>query len=500
MSPRFPKDRYTRNTIFTGTAQLIRLIVVLWPTPILISGLGLEGYGVWVLLFALVEYSEFLTFGIGTSFGRFIAKAHGAGDREEVSRVVSTGMFFYLGISSLILVLWYAGFPLWKKVIDTVIEPGHYDAFLLILIAYILRNLGTPFRALINGLQRMEFTNSVLVVFHITIAAGSIYTLNREGGIHELAIVWAACSALSLILLLFTGFILYPSLRLTPRNVSRKTFEKLRSFGIKVYAAALAEIGNRTSDKLILGIVLGTGGAAAAALYDVGMKLSGLLLMVPAAVIPPLVPAIATDPSPENRGPILEKGIHLLGVLAIPGAIILIAHAPDIVAVWAGIEDVTTSGTVARILVAATLAFVISNLFSAVARGLGDPTAEMQYSIFKLGLNLILSITFALLFGLIGVAVATLIASVIAYGCLLITLIRRYRLLSFRRLAMVLLLWPGLIALCTTGAGKALFQDAGSGWSHLLPALFFEYGLAVLLLFVTGYLRPLLPSRGNRSP
>ncbi len=499
MSPHFPKDRYTLNTIVTGTAQLIRLIVVLWLTPILLSGLGLEGYGIWVLLFALVEYSEFLTFGIGTSFGRFIAEAHGSGDREEVSRVVSTGILFYLGISFLILLLWFIGLPLWKKVLYTVIEPGYHDTFLLILVAYILRNIGTPYRALINGLQRMEFTSAVLVTFHITIAAGFLYVINGDGGIHELATVWLVCSALNLILLFIIGHCLYPSLSVCPRNVKLKTFDRLRRFGFKVYATALAETGNRTSDKLILGVVLGGGGAAAAALYDVGMKLAGLLLMVPAAVIPPLVPAIASDPSPESLRIILEKGLRLLGVLAIPSAIILIAHAPDIIAVWAGLEDVTTSGTVARILVTATLAFVISNLFSAVARGLGDPTVEMHYSIFKLGLNLVLSITFALLFGLIGVAAATLIASIIAYGGLLISLVHRYRLLSFRRLVKILLLWPGLISLCTAGIGKVLFQDAGSGWSHLLPALFFEYAVAALLLFATGYLRPLQTSRSNSS-
>ncbi|MFC1499616.1 MATE family efflux transporter [Candidatus Zixiibacteriota bacterium] len=500
MNPRFPTDQYTRNTVFTGSAQLVRLVVVLWLTPILISGLGLEGYGVWVLIFALVEYSEFLTFGIGTSFGRFIAEAHGAGDSQEVSRIVSTGLLFYLGISALIFLLWYLGLPLWKRVLEAVIEPGFQNEFLLILIAYILRNLGTPFRALINGLQRMEFTNAVLVIFQVAIAVGSIYALNRGGGIRELAIVWVACSALSLILLLIIGYALYPSLRIAPRNVSRKTFNGLRSFGIKVFAVSLAETGNRTLDKIILGVVPGAGGVAAAALYDVGMKLAGLLMMVPAAVIPPLVPAIATDPSPERRGLVLDKGLHLLGVLAIPGAIILIAHAPDIVAVWAGIEDVTTGGMVARILVAATLAFVISNLFSAVARGLGDPTAEMQYSIFKLGFNLVLGVIFALLFGLIGVAMATLISSILAYGGLLITLIRRFQLLSFRRLVTILLFWPGLIALCTAISGKVLFQGAGSGWSHLLPALFFEYGLTVLLLFATGYLKPLLPSRPSGSP
>jgi len=369
----FRSDRYTRNTIATGAGQLIRLVIVLWLIPILITGLGLTGYGIWVLLFALVEYSDLMTFGIGTAFSRFIAEAEGEDDEEEVSRIVSTGLTFYIIVTAAVLIVWYIGQPLWKRVLEAFVGPGFHQSFFLLLSAFLIRSLSTPYRALINGIQRMEVTSAIMVIFQITMAAGSVYALHVGGGIWELSVVWAACSIINLLLLIILGHLLYHPLQVSIEKVSRPTFNRLYRFGIRVYAATLAEIGNKTSDKLILGIFMGAAGPAAAALYDIGQKLAGLLLMVPSAVIPPLVPAVAADSRPEKRDQILEKGLRMVGALAVPGAVILMVHAADIMSVWAGIAEVETGGAVARILVLATLAFVVANLAAAAARGIGDP-------------------------------------------------------------------------------------------------------------------------------
>lgn len=484
------QDRFTRNTFATGIGQLVRLAVVVWLTPILIDGLGLTGYGIWVLLFALVEYTELTTFGIGAAFSRFIADAHGRGDRKEISGILSTGMAFYLAVTAFVLVIWIAGLPVWRGALEYFLGPGFHAAFFMLLVAFLLRNLGTPYRALINGIQRMEFTNIIMIIFQITMAAGTIYVLNRGGSIPELSMVWALCSALNLILLAATGHRLYPALRIAPGRVNIAIFRYLRRFGLRVYAATLAETGNRTSDKLILGIFLGPAGTAAAALYDIGQKIAGLLLMVPAVVSPPIVPAVAADPEPERRNRIVEKGIRLIGAIAVPGSIILAIHSADIVAVWTRIEDIETAGLVTIILLFSTLVFVVANLAAAVARGLGNPSAEMRFSLLKLGLNIALSIILVLQFGLIGVVAGTLAASIIAYGGLFITLQHQYHFSTTGQL-IVLLLWPALLAFVASYAGTILFTDAGLGWSHLLPALAVEGVFTLLLLFATGYFKPL---------
>jgi O-antigen/teichoic acid export membrane protein len=487
-----PTDRYLGNTVATGLGQLVRLAVVFWLTPILIHGLGLTRYGIWVLLFALVEYSELFTFGIGTSFARFIAAAEGEDRAARISRVVSAGVVIYAGVSLAVVLLWLAGFPWWRALLERIVgQTGFEGPFLWLLVAFLLRNLGTPYRALINGLQRMGWTNLVMVLFQLTMAGGSWYVIRRHGGIPELAVVWMAASALNLVLLVVVGHLLYPALRVRPRSVDRATLRTLWSYGIKIYAASAAETGNRTADKIILQIFLGAAGPVSVTLYDVGQKVAGLLLMVPAVVVPPIVPATAAGAGSEAVSRTMDQGYRLIGLLAVPITVILCLHAPDVVRVWTALHDYARGGQVALLLLVATFAFVLANPAAAAARGLGNPILEMQASIVKLAVNVILSVLLVRWFGLFGVLVATLFASVAVYGFLLVALTRRFRLLPVPAM-LRLLAEPLAVSLLAGGAGRLLFRNAGAGWGPLLLALVVEGGVVAAVLFTTGYLDPIL--------
>ncbi len=492
MPDRPPLDRYLGNTLATGLGQLARLAVVFWLTPILIDGLGLTRYGIWVLLFALVEYTELFTFGIGSSFSRFIAAAEQERRPAEVSRVVSTGVVIYVVLTLAVVLLWFAGLPLWRALLERMVgQSGFTGPFLFLLAAFLLRNLGTPYRALINGLQRMGWTNLVMVLFQLTMAGGSYFVIRRGGGIPELAVVWMAASALNLVLLVVVGHLLYPELRIRLGSVDRATVKTLWSFGIKIYASSAAETGNRTADKIILSLFLGAAGPVNIALYDVGQKLAGLLMMVPAVVVPPIVPATAAGAGEGAVTRTMDQGYRLIGVLAVPMTVILCLHAPDVVRVWTGIRDFTTGGEVALLLLIATFAFVLANPAAAAARGLGDPSLEMYASIVKLAANVTLSVLLVGRYGLFGVVAATLVASVTVYGCLLVGLTLRFRLLPVATMVR-LLAGPLGVSLLAGGAGHLVFRNAGAGWGPLLLALVAEGSLVVVILFFTRYLDPVL--------
>jgi O-antigen/teichoic acid export membrane protein len=493
MPDRLPTDRYLGNTAATGLGQLVRFAVVFWLTPILLNGLGLTRYGIWVLLFALVEYTELFTFGIGSSFARFIAAAEQERRPAEVSRVVSTGVAIYSVLTLAVVLLWFVGLPLWRVLLERMVgQSGFEGPFLFLLAAFLLRNLGTPYRALINGLQRMGYTSLVMVLFQLTMAGGSWYVIRRGGGIPELAVIWMTASALNLVLLILVGHLLYPPLRIRLGSVDRATVRTLWSFGIKIYASSAAETGNRTADKLILQLFLGpVAGPVNIALYDVGQKLAGLLMMVPAVVVPPIVPATAAGAGEGAISRTMDQGYRLIGVLAVPMTVILCLHAVDVVRVWTDISAYTTGGQVALLLLVATFAFVLANPAAAAARGLGDPTLEMQASIVKLTVNVVLSVLLVQRFGLFGVVVATLVASVAVYGVLLVGLTRRFRLLTVP-VMLRLLAEPLAVSLLAGGAGRLLFRNAGAGWGPLLLALLSEGAVVVAVLFATRYLDPVL--------
>ncbi len=56
--------------------------------------LGADGYGVWAITFALVEYYWFFDFGFRSATVKFVAHYSAIGDRENVRAVLSTVLLY----------------------------------------------------------------------------------------------------------------------------------------------------------------------------------------------------------------------------------------------------------------------------------------------------------------------------------------------------------------------------------------------------------------------
>jgi peptidoglycan biosynthesis protein MviN/MurJ (putative lipid II flippase) len=134
----------------------------------------------------------------------------------------------------------------------------------------------------------------------------------------------------------------------------------------------------------------------------------------------------------------------------------------------------------------------------AAARGLGDPSPEMRYSILKLVINVPLSVILVLRYGLAGVVAATLAASAISYGLLGISLVRRFHLIPLPRLVYLFGL-PLLVSTVAVIGVGALMPDASGGWNHLLAALAVEGVFILSVLAALGYLQPILRGRKGEA-
>lgn len=70
-----------RNSVFNTLGAGFRLLIVLATQPLLIRLLGLEQYGVWVVLLALINIGALAEFGLGTALTTFLAAARSCDDQ-----------------------------------------------------------------------------------------------------------------------------------------------------------------------------------------------------------------------------------------------------------------------------------------------------------------------------------------------------------------------------------------------------------------------------------
>ena len=73
--------------------------------PLIHDAVGTAGYGVWTLGLALVLYVAILETGLGPAVQRYVAVAHGGGDRAEVGRLLWSTLMAYAALGLIGLAL-----------------------------------------------------------------------------------------------------------------------------------------------------------------------------------------------------------------------------------------------------------------------------------------------------------------------------------------------------------------------------------------------------------
>src|SRR5688572_28167348 len=101
MDPDF-KKKVMRNTLHTIYARIAFFAISILITPYILTKLGNDEYGIWVLSSAFLSHIALADLGFGTSLVKFTAEYDARGDREGVSGIMSAGVVFYLGVSALI--------------------------------------------------------------------------------------------------------------------------------------------------------------------------------------------------------------------------------------------------------------------------------------------------------------------------------------------------------------------------------------------------------------
>src|SRR5260370_25736494 len=96
-------QRFVVNVIWNWIGVAAGLVTVLLLSLYLIRKLGPDGYGVWSLSFALVEYYWFFDLGVRSANVKYVAHYWAKGDREKVGEVISTSVIYACLLSLFIL-------------------------------------------------------------------------------------------------------------------------------------------------------------------------------------------------------------------------------------------------------------------------------------------------------------------------------------------------------------------------------------------------------------
>jgi O-antigen/teichoic acid export membrane protein len=408
------QSKILRGSALNLVDHVARVASMLVVTPSMVALLGLERYGLWLVLSAAISFLALLDGGITLSGTRYLARAIGAGDAAMATRVVGTLRWLYRRIGILCLtttallalaVPWLVRAPQWQatgRMVLLALGVGMSLRFFLRIHLVVLKS-HLRYDLLVAASLAKTMVQTGLI----------LWLLTKGHGLVTLALAQIASDVLDqLLVTLFSR----RTLRETPGKCCRELLpEILRYSGLAFLNTTGQHLRSRIDPFVLSAFV----GIASVPVYNMGLRLVTLFFDVVNALLGgTLLAGFSQVEGRDGLDGVRAKFMLSLGFsipLALFGATGLAVVGPDFLVLWLG-PEFAESGRVLRWLVLPytlwLMQFPVESLFLSLNRH-----QVISRLIFGAGLfNASLSALLAWQIGFYGVIWATFTDMLLFYG------------------------------------------------------------------------------------
>lgn len=407
------KDKLSRNAGYTFLAHFMKLAVGFALLPYIVATIGKERFGLWVIVAVVTQYCGLADLGIAHPLSKYIAEFYTRREPGRINQVVTTGFAFYAAFGIVVLAVVYSltGAFLRFFALSPDLYPDAAFALRIGVLIFVLELASGCVTSVLRGLQRIDVTRKVQMLYVAVNAAGTLLVLKLGYGLRGLFLNDLACFFATAGIEIWMSFVALPTLRIARRFISREMFGRLFGFGIRVQVDRFSTLVGFQFDKILIGYILAVGMVA---YYEIGAKVSFGLRQLAVLVFPILVPAFSELSVRRSRADIHAIVIRLTKVLAfaaVPGTAFVVFAAPRFITAWMG-PAYALSARTTQILSVGYLTNILPLVMAAAMQGMERPHFQMWYSIIFAVFNLILSVILLLWVGYIGAPLGTCIAMI----------------------------------------------------------------------------------------
>ena len=408
----------SNNRIISGSLAsylntAVSLISNLVLVPMYLFYLGKEEYGLWLVILSIVSYLGFSNLGIAQSVANFVASTNAKNDYDNIKSIVATGFWIYVLIIILAMMI-TIGMVLVVPLDDYLNVPESLKhvvvPVLVISSAFFLLKLPlTIFNVTLRSLNLIYKEQLFLLLFTIIQSIGIVAVLWNDVGLVGLSVVYGFTG-------LLTGLVLYlhlnkiiPNFSVSRKFASKAMAKKLIVPGVYFFILQLAGILIWSTDNIIISVFSGVEHVARYAIaFKVFMMTIGIASVITASMLPSITAAYALDNN-ELLSNLYTKALKLCFGLGFLATVIMVDIGPDLIIMWVGIDNYVGDSTFYFLI---CLIFISILLWPSDAILVGT-TQHQGYALMAVVegfINLGLSIWWIQIWGLAGIAAATLTA------------------------------------------------------------------------------------------
>jgi O-antigen/teichoic acid export membrane protein len=402
--------RLARNALFSYVAMFAGTLVGFFVTPYLLSHLGAEHFGLWVLLLTVVGYLGLLEVGLYTTISKRVAECMATGDNTRMGTVLSTAFVMYCVLAGAVLLI---GLMLVVLVDRLFHLPQGSTSLARSCMALLILNQMVVFAfrlqpALLFGAGRMDLLTGIGTIYNLLTAIINV-TLAAAG---YSIVVMAGWTVVATTVSGLVGRALIqrhlPPIEIHPRFARREMTQELLKYGSRNAALSIAGTVAFGADALVIGLLLPITNVAH---YTVAARLANVIRELCHKPVDVLMPAYSHSEAQgdaERQFQLWTESVALSMAVALPFVVASWAFGERIVTAWVG-PGHEISGFIFAILALMQWLQLPGHGSSALLTGTERNIFLVRLTIVAAVVNLALSLGLTHLLGPVGVAIASLI-------------------------------------------------------------------------------------------
>lgn len=495
-----------RSSILRTAQTTVNIMIGLVMLPFMISILGEELYGIWILIGGFAASLHLMDFGFASAVTRFMVRHLTEKDYQKANDVISSALAVYTFLAVLIVAVTFA-----IALVSSfwVSDPKNLDlVFLLIVISGISLALEFPFKAFAGvsiAYMRHDLNALSQIVVKIIATAVSVFLLLQGYELIGVALVGLGSSIVSNIIFFIIAKFLFKQMEFSLTKVSIEKIKELAGFSFWAFLNDAANLLNKKIDIFMIGAFLGV---STLTFYYVALRLVEYTLLFFGRATGITMPIFTQNYSDNNQKKLKDNVLIFLRVnfiLGLYAVLMFLIFGESLIEVWMGKDfNAYLAYVCLCVLISGKILLFISGPLASVLMALNrhQPLSYLSFLELLISASLIYFFIGVLDFGIIG-ASAGVIAPLFLTRCVILPIIVEKRVgLALNRVYSNLLR-PSFFILIAAAINFSMdttfFKDTTilSEIYFAIVASFVYWGLALSSLTGRewGYLFKILPSR-----
>lgn len=474
-----PENQRVRTTTINALTNYIRfffsMVISFWLIPFIINNLGQDLYGLWSLSFSIIGFLSLLDFGFGLGVVKWTGESRANKNIEYRNSMLSTVMFVYilLALSGMLILGAFSFFYGDLLAIPTPLQPIAVTLLLILGVRSLLIQIPMSlFKGVLFGEQRIYLINIIQILSTVVYAFSAFLALTNDLGVIGLASVNCITFLVENIFYMAFAYKKTENLSLSLKKVKKSYIKEAFSFSVYSFITSVAGLVLFQTDTLIVQVTLNL---QLVGVYAVALKINEYAFLLSKQLVNVLTPLISELKVNNENHSLRYLLLDVAKYVTATGALIaltLYVFSKELLTFWVG-PTFLEANIPLLLLITSFLVTIPELIASNVLTMAGEHKFTAKISLSSIIVNLVASLILVQFIGLAGIALGTLISTVLNNAVL--TLHKAAKEYSFpyhHYLTKVYfpVLWPGVFLVGTGVTLKKFFPVQGL-WDMMIKTI-----------------------------